>query len=276
MSEAVGFRPAADFTLAGLADLYTRCFAGYTYPLRIEPATLARRIATEQIDLHRSPVLEVAGVPAGVALLGVRGSETNCGGFGIIPDYRGRGLAHVLLAEHLRLARAAGGRRMSLMVIAENRGALTTYLRAGMQIRRRLLWLEWQASAVERSPGSDRVVAVRPEQLLAQFADFPRATPFWQRDPATLKRMDWLEGWALPSAAEPDAYALVELAPGGFSAILDLAARAVAPAHELIAALQAQYTALSINEPEASPMLPPLRAAGFRVGLTRYELDLAL
>lgn len=286
MDGALSFRAAAELSLAELAELYTRCFAGYAYPVLVEPDALARRVRAEQIDLALSPVLCVGGEPAGVALLGVRGAETNCGGFGVVAPQRGRGLAHLLLAEHLRLARAASGRRFSLMVLAENGGALRTYQRAGMRVTRRLLWLEWRAPLGDKgaAPGreaaggvsSPGAAAAPPAALLAHFAALPRAAPFWQRDLPTLRALDGLEGWQIPGAGGPAAYALVDRAPAGGGQILDLAARSPELARRLITALQSHYGALAINEPEESALVAPLAAAGFATALTRYELELGL
>lgn len=276
MSEPIRFRAAAELSLGALADLYTRCFAGYTYPVMVEPAALGRRIRSEQIDLGRSPLICLGAEPVGVALLGVRGAETNCGGFGITAPHRGRGLAHLLLAEHLRLARAAGGRSISLMVLTENAGAIRTYLRAGMRITRSLLWLEWQGAPGPSDRGSAGATAAKPGALLDQFAALPRATPFWQRDLPTLRGLEGLDGWQIPGPDGPAATALVAPAAGGATQILDLAARDDGAAHLIIAALQSRYQALCINEPEESPLLPPLLGAGFAVTLTRHELAMGL
>lgn len=282
----VGFRAAAELPLDALAALYTRCFAGYAYPVRVEPHALARRIRAEQIDLGRSPVLWVGDEPAGVALLGVRGAETNCGGLGITAPHRGRGLAHRLVDEHLRLARAAGGQRMTLMVLAENGGAVRAYLRAGMRVTRNLLWLEWRAGQPSQGRGGPALVAAAPAALLDRAGTLPHAAPFWQRDPATLRALEGLQGYELPGATGPDAYAIVEpaaaepaqiLEPVARPAqVLDLGARTPEAAARLIAGLQARHAALAINEPEESPAMTPLREAGFAAALTRYEMEVAL
>lgn len=213
------FSLASALTLEELAELYTRCFSGYTYPVKVEPAALARRIRTEQIDLAHSPLICVGGELGGLALLGVRGAETNCAGFGLTAPHRGQGLAHMLLADHLRLARAAGGRRISLMVLIDNGGAIRTYRRAGMQIQRQLLWLEWQAP--KRWCGEDSgVVAESPRALLDQLAALPRVVPFWQRDLPTLRALDGVEGWRLGE---------LPIAPQGHIAGSKLHQLAVAP-----------------------------------------------
>lgn len=161
MHSSCQFSPASEIPLADLAGLYTRCFAGYPYPVLVTAEALGRRVRSEQIDLARSPLICVGGEPAGVALLGLRGAEANCAGFGVVEAWRGRGLAHRLLEEHLRLARAAGARRMTLMVLADNHGALRAYLRAGLRVLRDLLWLEWRGAG-------DGAAARRPIPYEAQ------------------------------------------------------------------------------------------------------------
>lgn len=275
MSAEAAFHPAADLGIAALAAVYTRCFAGYVYPITIQPAALARRIKAEQIDLVHSPVLVIGAEVAGIALLAVRGAATNCGGFGITAPHRGRGYARLLVNELLRLARKTGGRTISLMVLADNAAGLRTYLGAGMRVRRHLLWLEKMCAADPHS-GNGEAVAVAPGALLDQFDGLPRAAPFWQRDRSTLRALDGLEGWQLPGAAGTSACAIVEPAAAGPSQILDLAAQDERAAHLMIAALETRYQALCINEPEESPQLAPLLAAGFKLVHRRYELDMQL
>lgn len=301
MHSSFQFSPASEIPLADLAALYTRCFAGYPYPVLVTAEALGRRVRSEQIDLARSPLICVGGEPAGVALLGLRGPEANCAGFGVVEAWRGRGLAHRLLEEHLRLARAAGARRMTLMVLADNHGALRAYLRAGLRVLRDLLWLEWPGSGAVRPPsravraqgqahrggmepntpraplpaparregagGADRLAPAPPHALLDRLAALPRAAPYWQRELPTLRALDGLEGWELPGAC-----ALV--APGITAQILDMAAAGPAEAARLIAGLQACYPALSINEPAESQLLPALRAAGFTQTYLRHELEI--
>lgn len=276
MSAGLSFRAAAEMPIVELAALYTRCFAGYPYPVYVAPAALARRVRAEQIDLGRSPLICVGGAPAGLALLGLRGAEANCAGFGIAPELRGRGLAGLLLDEHLRLARDAGARRMTLMVLAENLGALRLYLRAGMRVTRDLLWLGWRAAPGGRPSAAPELVRVEPGGLLDRPDQLPRATAFWQRDLPTLRALDGLEGWELPGAPGRRACALADPTPGGGAQLLDLAAAGSGDAARLLAGLQARYSALSVNEPADSPMVPALRAAGFAQEYLRHELELAL
>src|SRR6185369_5737561 len=87
------FPRASSLTLAALADLYTRAFGDYFYPAHVTAAELASRIPAEQLLLDHSPLLCVDATPVGLALLGLRGERACCGGFGIVPDQRGRGLA---------------------------------------------------------------------------------------------------------------------------------------------------------------------------------------
>src|SRR5262245_18439039 len=108
MSEPWHFESPATWKLVDLARLYTRCFANYFYDCLVTPEDLAERIASEDLDLDRSSVLFVGDRPAGLALLGLRRAEAVCGGFGIVPEHRGRGWSHHLIRKHVEEARAAG------------------------------------------------------------------------------------------------------------------------------------------------------------------------
>src|SRR3712207_1112931 len=75
-------------------------FVGYPQPTDLDEAEFAAMVAAEGVDLEASLVaVDEAGCPAGVALLMVRGTECWCGGLGVVPRLRGRGLGWRLMEE---------------------------------------------------------------------------------------------------------------------------------------------------------------------------------
>jgi GNAT superfamily N-acetyltransferase len=274
----ISFTPAAGLSLEALADLFTRSFEAYFYPGITSAHTLARRVASEQIDLLRSLVLRVGGEPAGVTLLARRGERMWCGGFGVTMPYRGRGLAHSLAEAMIAEAREAGAERLSLEVLTRNAAALRVYERAGLRIARRLLVVAWRpddagATAIAGAPALE---AADPADLvLGHFAALHPAPAAWQREPAALLALPELRGLALREGGELTAYALVQ---GEDSLRLqDLAARDEPAARRLIAALQAGGRPItSVNEPAESPLTPAFLRSGFVVADEQHELALQL
>ena len=59
----------------------------------------AARVRNEQLDLYRSVALMMGDRPAGQATLALRGERAWCGGFGIVPEFRGQRLGPPLFAE---------------------------------------------------------------------------------------------------------------------------------------------------------------------------------
>lgn len=275
---SVTITSAAAFSLEALADLFTRSFEGYFYPGITSAHTLARRVASENIDLLRSLVLRVHGEPAGVALLARRGERAWCGGFGVTPPQRGKGHAHTLAGALLREAHEAGADSLKLEVLTRNRLALRVYEHAGLAITRRLLIVTWRPPD-EEQPQGDAAPALEQadpnELLLGHFAAMHPRPAAWQREPATLLALPELRGLALRERGRLTAYALAQ---GEESLRLqDLGAEDAGAAARLLAALQARaHSITSVNEPADSPLTPAFLRAGFVVADEQHEMEVAL
>jgi RimJ/RimL family protein N-acetyltransferase len=272
----ISFTPAAGLALDALADLFTRSFEAYFYPGITSTHTLARRVATEQIDLLRSPVLRVDGEPAGVALLARRGERAWCGGFGVTTPFRGRGLAHRLAAALLDEAREAGAERLTLEALTRNTAALKVYERAGLRIVRRLLIVSWRPDDGWAELGADTLEERDPAELvLGRYLALHPVPAAWQREPPALLSLPELRGLALHENGAVIAYALLQ---GEESARLqDFAARDEPAARRLIAALQARFQGItSVNEPAESPLTPAFLRSGFVVADEQHELMIDL
>jgi RimJ/RimL family protein N-acetyltransferase len=279
MSEAFSVQPATQLGLTALADLYTRSFADYFYPVIVTPAELARRIPAERIDLDRSRIAYVEQAPAGLALLCLEGDQACCGGFGITAPFRGRGVATPLTTAMLDAARDTGARHLRLIVLVENEPAVRAYLRAGLRIRRTLETWTWRRPPAWRLVMSNKTVrAAPPEALLEYFAALHTVPPIWSRDLPTLRRTPDLSGWAVYAANERlTAYALVERRIDGSAELVDIAAEDSGGAWAIIHALQATYDRITLsNEPADSPLAALFPAAGFVTAYPRYEMDITL
>lgn len=280
MAELPSYRPASTFSLDALSTIITAAFAGYFYPTIVTPALLAQRIRAEQLDLQHSLVLWHADAPAGIAMLGLRGQQAWCGGFGITAPLRGQQLAGGLATAMIEQARLAGAQALRLEVLVRNTPALRVYLRAGFQPRRDLLVLQWRRAAGAAAPeptSGPVVVECDPRSLLAHFDRLHTAPAAWQRDlPALLVGAN-LAGLAILAADQPVAYLLYHTNSAGKHQVADLAAGHADLAQALLGALQQRSEQIfSVNEPADSPVTDAYRAAGFSEADRQHELWLEL
>lgn len=272
------FIPASSLSIAALADVYTRMFGEYFYPAHVTPAELAERIPAENLLLDRSPVLCVDDVPVGMALLGLRGEHSCCGGFGIVPAQRGRGLALPLTLALLDQARQCGARGMRLIVLAQNQRAIATYRRAGFTIWREIASYEWaRRASTPAPPSAGELKPAAIADLLALGPDWQPVAPIWSREIQALCGLSGLEGLALSRQGATIAYLLVRRAPDGAADILWLGARSAADAAAALAALQRRIDRITCQtEPADSPAAQAMDALGFVRTFRRYEMHICL
>ncbi len=275
--DGVRFVSAATVSLEAYAAAFTSAFEGYPVAISVDATWLARRVRYEQHDLLNSLVVFDGTEVAGMAVLGVRGPRGWVGGFGVVPRWRGRGLARRLMSELVARARAAGLHSLSLEVLAGNTAALRLYERAGMRVTRDLLVLErpaeWKAPATPRVAAPQEAPAAG---LLEHFTRLHREAPAWQREPASLLTAK-LRGLYLGPRSRPRAYALVKYTAEGDAHLSDLAAADARQARAMCAALGRLGCALKVqNEPERSPYVAPLLEHGFAEVLRQHEMTMEL
>jgi GNAT superfamily N-acetyltransferase len=279
MNESVQFIPASSLSLESFAALFTRSFENYLYPITMTAATFATKILSEQIDLHHSVVLVLNDTPIGQATLGLRGEKAWCGGFGIVPEQRGKGFAAALLNEFLKQAREAGAKRLALEVLEKNAIAQQLYMKAGLQRQRDLRLLEWKR---ESHPNQERrlePLAIYPAnmpEIVSSFHRLHSASPAWQRDlPSLLMQTDLLQ-IACIEQSELQGYALLKV-KDDVVRIYDLGASEIDIARKLLSSLQSYYKEIhSFNEPTDSPVTAAYDVCNFREYDRQYELGLAL
>jgi len=276
MPRPLVFQPATRFSVQQLAAYFTAAYEDYPYPVAVGPEQLARRVREEALDLAVSAVAELAGQPAGLFLVGRRGHEAWCGGFGVNKPLRGRGLAAPLAAEMLARTRAAGAITMRLEVLQQNIVARAAYERAGFRAFRELLILGWSpasASAGERSAAaSPPVESISPAEHLERLSASALPAHAWQRAHAALWSRADVEAFRIGGAS-----ALVAPQPDGSARLLSLWTENAAPLAPLLQGMQRKFRRLMVvNEPADSPHLPALRAAGFRETDRQFEMRIDL
>jgi GNAT superfamily N-acetyltransferase len=257
------FKSATSVSLEELAERFNAAFAGYFYTQQVTAAMLARRVRFEQIDLQSSLLAFEGEKFAGLALLALRGSEGWCGGFGIVPESRGRGRAKELMTEFIARARECGVKRLSLEVLTRNTAARRLYERAGMKVTRDLLVLKRPAEPA-RPKRPRGLKEVEPSLLLRHFEQLHTVRPSWQRDLASLLAADNVRGLCLGEADAPEAYVLFSVRPDDRTILLDLAAAGCESANALCERIcEMEGTLEVVNEPERSPFVTALLSRGF-------------
>lgn len=270
-TSALSFRPASSFSLEEYADIFTRSFAGYFYPATQTVQDMAARVRIESIDLHRSVVLMVGDEPAGEATMAIRGDRAWCGGFGIAPEFRGKGYAKPLFAEFLAQAQQAGIKHLTLEALTQNERALKTYTGAGMKIVRETHLFEWLHPAPDKVdaamwPAADMQMVTENFHRLHEFV------PVWARDLPGMMLRAGLRQIKFETDDHVVAYALLS-GSGGEVRIVDFAVDDIFVAVSLLQILQMSSTKITcIDEPEGSLTAQAFNMAAFRKFDSQYEL----
>lgn len=273
------FVPASSLTFDAFADLYTRSFANYFYPMAQTLEGFAARVRTEQHDLYRSVVLMVDDTPAGQATLALRGDKAWCGGFGIVPEFRGRRLGAPLFAEFVTQARQAGARTLQLEALTRNTAALSVYTGAGLRPTRETRLLEWKRADADLEAASVMPAFAQPANMARIAACFHRlhpVAPVWVRDlSSVLLRKGLLQAQIMRDEVIT-AYVLFA-AHEGAARIADVGAENAAQAAQLLLQLQTHYaTIVCIDAPADSSITAAFDQAGFHEFDRQYELFMSL
>lgn len=277
--ERLRFAPATSVSLEAYAAAFTEGFRGYHRTLESDAAKMARLGRVYNYDLRHSLIAYDGEEVAGLAVLAIRGERGWCGGFGVAPAFRRRGVGRALMSALLASARSAGLKRLSLEVSEHNPTARRLYERAGLRVTRDLLLVE-RAAGVEHEPRElegGPLEEAAPSELLLHFARLHGAAPAWQRDlPTMLAGLS--SGLRLGPRESPRAYALLSVGADGETYVTDLAAEGGEDARELTAALarRVEGRLRIINEPEESLFVAPLLANGFVETERQHEMVIEL
>jgi ribosomal protein S18 acetylase RimI-like enzyme len=255
--------PATMFDEVALADLFTAGYAEYVVPISIDATRLAWMVGTWDLDLDASRVALDGDTPVGLAMLGLRGHEAWIGGVGVVASMRRRGLGELLMRAELAEAATRGASLVRLEVIRENIGAFALYEKLGFRLVRDLD--VWSAPGTASTVNEVPTAAARRTIARRRHVREP-----WQRADATVDRLDGVVG-----IASGDGAAVVRVADGRVQLL-----QAVGSPEEL-AELVRSASALGdsvhvLNLDPADPLTGALRAAGGRVDVGQYELELVL
>lgn len=160
----VRFEPATSYSIDDLVELFNRSFEGYLVPLEMTADRLSRMVRSDSVDLATSLVLCLAGRPAGLILVGIRGWSLRVSAMGVVAAGRGHGLGRRLMEAVIAGSEESGIRRMILEVIETNTAARTLYEHLGFEASQRLVGYERPAGDDPPSNG-DELKEVDPRKL---------------------------------------------------------------------------------------------------------------
>jgi ribosomal protein S18 acetylase RimI-like enzyme len=229
--------PSDRYSLAELAELFTRGYEGYFVPMHFDEPTLRYMVEAWDIDLSRSRVAP----DAGLANLAIRGDRGWIGGIAVVPEQRRGGVGRALMEAVLELAPST----VLLEVIEANEPAIKLYESLGFE-KTRVLEV-WRVEA-------DEVPAERAARSTLGQTDLP-----WQREDASL----------------PADYERVEVDGGAMifrgGTVFQLEARD----EDAAAALLSRGTVLNyVNVPEGDVAIGALERLGGELRLKQFEMIL--
>jgi ribosomal protein S18 acetylase RimI-like enzyme len=110
---------------------------------------------------------------------------------GVVPGYRGRGVAREMFEFVVPQLRARGVARFVLEVIQENESAIKVYEAAGFQITRRFDCFQWRPRSLKSAHEPDRAVDIRPvtRERLVEFETHLDWPPSWENSFSSLRRI---------------------------------------------------------------------------------------
>jgi ribosomal protein S18 acetylase RimI-like enzyme len=112
-------------------------------------------------------------------------------GTGIVPGYRGRGLAREMFDHAIPGLRARGVTRFLLEVIQSNEAAIRAYRKAGFEITRELACFELDAGSLTPSAQGIEAISIRPvsRAAIAAFEEEADWRPSWENGFPAIRRI---------------------------------------------------------------------------------------
>lgn len=276
-------RAASEIPIGAMVDLFNRGYAGYYVPITLGEAAFTDMVATQDIDLESSCVIEDGETPVAFALLGVRERRGWIGGMGVAPEARGRGLGRVAMQGAIDAARARRLVHVDLEVLVQNEPAARIYEALGFRDVRELgVWARDAAPPSPAAAADDGVVSLDVADRVARYETMRRTRPSWQRERPVVERsvqmLSALGVWEGGAVLGSILYRPVEKQVR----ILDVAYADGAPADvvdRLLAALSRAHPDASmmyLNLPPDAPEARAFERAGFGPKFRQREMRLEL
>lgn len=240
--------PLNTITLQEAATLFNRSFEGYFIPVQFTENTFNAFTQRDAVDFEASPILQINGESAGLALIARRENVSRLGGFGIISKFRGQKAGTWLTQQLLADARQRDETKMFLEVITQNEYAIRLYEKHGFVRLRQLLG--FKAENPDGSPDSG-LKACNQDLVLDLIRSDGLPDLPWQVDAETLNRVASFgyqlgEAFALISDPSDEHVTLRSL-------IVPIQVRGQGQGASLLKALFAQYPGKTWHVPAVFP-----------------------
>ncbi len=173
--------------------IFLESFSDYAVPMEVDEKGLELTLKTRGVDYSSSVAAFDGSRGVGIMATGVgpwSGQKAAYDIFtGVVPSYRGRGIAGAMLEEVKERVRELGVRRIVLEVLQSNASARRAYERAGFQVSRELvcLKLDREALVTGKQAAGASVRRTDPSQASLRSFDFDWQ-PSWQNSIESVKR----------------------------------------------------------------------------------------
>ncbi len=272
------FTDALDYSMAQLAVLVNCSYEQSYLPLQQSALELANYCQYNNMDLGNTVVMFEGDSFVGCSMLATRGQRGWLGGFGIVPQYRGRGAGKALLTRQLAVARGLGLTQIQLEVPLQTNAALRLGASAGFKSRRDVFDLLIASEALPNPTSMGNISRREPEQIIDWLLQGQQ--PGWTRDRINLQ-IKGGDGVVLTRADSPSA-AMMYRRRGSQGQKVQLYAVALsesAPADlaYMLRHAAAGVTTISIhNEPEGTLLHQACTALGFIEEHRYHEMAIEL
>jgi predicted GNAT family N-acyltransferase len=244
-------------------------FAEYLIPVAFSSEQLELHVSYNDVNLALSPVwYDGSGDVIAAALLAIREKRGWIGGFGVAPEYRGKGYARNLVDRLITVCRERGLERLTLEVLTENAAAIATYRSAGFEITRRLFCFE---TTIDVPHMPQTFAYASPDELIGRAQN---VRPSWQREAASLRN-----GAVSTAVSDGDGTYAVFRHNAALSQVFKLDASDLEKFDALAQAVAFGYRThrvMLLNEPEESPLVRLAQEAGWTQPFLQYEMTLSL
>jgi ribosomal protein S18 acetylase RimI-like enzyme len=274
------FSNAVDYTHAQLSEMHNRSFSGYFFPMELTPEASAYFWRVYQVDANRCVVMhDHAGAFVGMARMATRGKRGWCGGFGIVPEFRGSGASKILATQMVQVARDSGLTTLQLEALTQNSRAIKLYEKVGFTSRRRLFGLTLATDALPDATSdgiSLQATTTTPDALLPWLPNVDKQ--YWGRELPTLLTL--LTEAIIARGPDGQINGLLLQRFDGkiriFATVLQSRLTNVDLA-VLLRQAAANVTEIEVyNEPDDQPLLARYRDLGFNEFFSQYEMVLTL
>lgn len=257
--------PAAEFSDAELAAIFTAGYEGYFMPVVIDAHAFRFLARSFDYDLDASRVVLDGEASVGLVMVARRGEDGWIGGVAVVPERRGTGLGKRLMEAAAAEAHAWGVKQLWLEVLVQNEHAIGLYERLGYaRVRELEVWAldGFHETRREGTPAAARDATGR----VMVSERLP-----WQRADETVANTDDAQALSTQSGT------LIYRATGGTASLLQVAAEDEDGVRELLATLPPDVTSLRyLNGPVGDPVNAALESLGGIESARQHEMMLRL